>query len=173
VGLRVRHPDTWQALISQLREHRRWSQEALAERLQTDQATISRWERGAVQPGFAAQRKLEALAHEAGLQSLNGIERVVQCSPFPMLLVDRTLQVIAASPCSRFVAGKSVVQQTPDDERAHFIAFAERLEQLDFWCSGSDKAIEYSFARGLEVAGAVVVPVMARGEVFAVVQKRT
>ena len=168
----MRHPDSWQALIRQLREHRHWSQEALAEQLQTDQATVSRWERGTVQPGFAAQRKLEALADAAGLQSLNGIERVVQCSPFPMLLVDRTLQVIAASASSGFVAGRSVDQQTPEDERTHFKAFAERLEQQGFWSRECEEVMEYSFARGLDIAGAVVVPVMARGAVYAVVQKR-
>jgi transcriptional regulator with XRE-family HTH domain len=163
---------SWPELIRQIRAVRRWSQEALAEQMQTDQATVSRWERGVVQPGFGAQRKLEFIAQEAGLQSLNGIERVVQCSPYPMLLVDRNLQVIAASASSGFLAGQSVAQQTPQDEQAYLQAFAAGLEEEGFWRTDADSAIEYAFARGTEIAGAVVVRVTTRGEVFAVVQRR-
>jgi transcriptional regulator with XRE-family HTH domain len=164
---------SWPELIRQIRAVRRWSQEALAEQMQTDQATVSRWERGIVQPGFAAQRKLEFVAQEAGLQSLNGIERVVQCSPYPMLLVDRNLQVIAASASSGFLAGQSVVQQTPHDERAYLKSFAASLEEGGFWRTDAQSVIDYAFERGTEIAGAVVVRVTARGEVYAVVQKQT
>lgn len=163
---------TWPGLIRSIRKVRRWSQEELAGQLQSDQATISLWERGVVTPGFAAQQRLELLAAEAGLQSLAGIEAVVRASPYPMLLVDSQSTVVSASASSGFQAGMTVGEQTPQDERPHLDRFNAELTAKGFWEAGHAQAADYAFQRGIEVAGAVVVPVVVRGEVFAVVQKR-
>lgn len=92
----------WSALIRQIRAASHWSQDELAERMQTDQTTISRWERDLVTPGPAARRKLDSLAKELGLKSLAGVELMVRASPFPMILVNRAMLVVAASASSGF-----------------------------------------------------------------------
>ena len=162
----------WAELIQQIRKLNHWSQEALAERLRTDQATVSRWERGVTRPAFQAQQGLEALAAGAGLQSLAGIGTVVRESPFPMILVDREGLLIAASLSSGFVPGSLVSEQTPADERAFLVDFGRRLEESGFWDASDPQGVDYAFGRRLEVAGAVVVAIAVRGQVFALVQKR-
>ena len=164
--------DRWPALIREIRSARHWSQAELGEQLATDQASISRWERGVICPGYDVQQQLEALAQQFGLQSLFGVEMVVRASPFPMILVDRSLLVVAASASSGFVTGKTCVDQAAPDERRYLAAFTAELEKQDFWSASAGTRINYAFFRGVEVAGAVLVPVVVRGEVFAVVQKR-
>jgi transcriptional regulator with XRE-family HTH domain len=167
-------PDSnrWPGLIRDIRHARHWSQAELGEQLGTDQASVSRWERGVIHPGFEIQQQLEALAQQTGLQSLFGLETVVRASPFPMILVDRSQMVVASSASSGFVSGKTCVEQAAPDERRYLAAFAEELKKQDFWSASSGTRIDYAFFRGVEVAGAVLVPVVVRGEVYALVQKR-
>lgn len=162
----------WADLVRQIRSLNRWSQQTLAEHMQTDQATVSRWERGVSQPVFKARQQLEALADGAGLQSLAGIATVVRVSPFPMILLDRDGEVIAASPASGLRAGTGIVEQTPPDERGFLADFKGRLEAAGFWRAGGPASFEYAFQRGDETAGAVVVALAVRGHVYALVQKR-
>ena len=166
---------SWSALIRQIRSARHWSQDALAEYMQTDQTSVSRWERGLVVPGPAARRKLDSLANDLGRQSLAGVEPMVRTSPFPMILVARSMQVVAASASSGFHPGRSVLEQTPADEHQHFLLFYQALERQGFWEMASvhiGDSIEYAFERGVEIAGAVVVPILVGGETYALVQKR-
>lgn len=162
----------WPAFIREVRAAKHWSQADLGAFLDADQASVSRWERGLVLPGFEVRKQLESLAEEVGLQSLCGIEMIVRASPFPMILVDSGLLVVAASASSGFVSGKTCIEQTPEDERAHLVAFVEELRRVDFWSTAEGRSFDYSFARTAEVAGAVLVPVTVRGEVYAVVQRR-
>ena len=166
--------DKWPRLIRKIRDINRWSQEQLSEVMGTDQASISRWERGQIQPGMLAQEKLEVLAQEVGLQSLSGIELLVKASPFPMMLVSQERMVIAASASSGFTVGLSVVDQTPQAERDNLNAFHAYLTSGGFWSLGETLNVEplkYSFVSGMQMAGAVVVPIIVRGEVYALVQK--
>ncbi|MDP3520696.1 MAG: helix-turn-helix transcriptional regulator [Hydrogenophaga sp.] len=165
----------WSVLIRQLRASLHWSQADLAARMRTDQATVSRWERGVFLPSPSARRTLEKLALDAGVQSLAGVELIVHVSPFPMILVDRHRVVIAASATSGFLRGRSVVDQTPDDERPHLIAFCEALDDGGFWDLATQSVpgkLDYAFERGIETAGAVVVPVVVNGDTYALVQKQ-
>lgn len=165
----------WSALIRQIRATLHWSQEDLAARMKTDQATISRWERCVVLPGPAARRTLERLAQEAGVRTLAGIELLIRVSPFPMILVDRHRVVKAASDSSGFVVGTCVVAQTPADEQPHLVAFCDALDQGGFWDMATQalpRTFDYAFERGIEIAGAIVVPMVVNGDTYALVQKR-
>jgi transcriptional regulator with XRE-family HTH domain len=162
----------WAELVRKIRSRNRWSQETLAERLQTDQATVSRWERGLGRPIYAMQQKLEALAEQAGFQSLAGIATVVRESPFPMLLTDREGVVLAASVASALQPGLTVVEQTPPDERAFLEDFRSTLEACGFWSGSGPACVEYAFRRGEQEARAIVVAVSLRGQIYAVVQRR-
>lgn len=167
---------SWSALIRQIRAAAQWSQDELAERMQTDQTTISRWERELVIPGPSARRKLDSLARELDLKSLAGIEVMVRASPFPMILVSRAMLVVAASESSGFEAARTVLEQTPADEHQHFLSFQQALERQGFWEMTSvalGESIDYAFERGVDVAGAVVVPVLVGDQTYALVQKRS
>ena len=165
----------WSVLIRKIRAINRWSQEELSHVMGTDQATISRWERGQILPAAQTQEKLEALAEQVGLQSLSGIELLVNASPFPMILVDQLQMVVAASASSGFVTGVSTIDQTPEDEREHLNAFHAHLTATGFWNLAETLTVDplnYEYDKSITTTAAVVVPLVVRGEVFALVQKR-
>jgi transcriptional regulator with XRE-family HTH domain len=160
----------WGLLIAQLRQHLNWTQEQLAERLATDQATVSRWENGAAVPRQHIRQQLDELAKEAGLATAEELAAVIRASPFPMILTNRDSMVVAASPCSGFQEGSTCLEQTPKEEQANLLAFQQALEQAGFWeqhCPRQD----YAFEIGDEHRKAIVMPVTLRGVIYALVQK--
>jgi transcriptional regulator with XRE-family HTH domain len=170
-SMKNNHSSYWCQLIIQLREEKRWTQEQLAEMLQTDQATISRWECGTAEPrSLPVRETLERLAKESKLGSLGETIRLVQSSPFQMILVDRDDIVVAASASSGFQEGRACIEQTPYDERACFIEFQEKLRQSGFWQMQMPR-IDYEFAGPDQVRRAIVTRVTCWGEVYALVQK--
>ncbi|QGH74812.1 helix-turn-helix protein [Bacteriophage DSS3_MAL1] len=90
----------WGTSIKALRLRQGLKQAALADMLGLDQATVSRWERGASTPTIAVQkqvrRKIEEISGDAPiLQDL--FERVVS-SPFKVILTDvASFKTVAAS----------------------------------------------------------------------------
>jgi len=74
----------WSKLILQIRSSMILSQEQFAEAVFSNQATISRWEKGLVIPSIDKQKLIEKIAEESGLSSLNGIAEVVRESPNQM-----------------------------------------------------------------------------------------
>lgn len=162
--------DYWAAIIRNLRVALNATQEDLAAKVGTNQATISRWERGKSVPQVGARRMLEDLCRRNGLALVNDFATMVNASPFPMILVNRRGHVVAASASSGFVAGSSTVEQTPVEERALLAEFERALEDAGFW----DKARarhDYDVRVGGENRRAVVTAVSMRGEVHALVQK--
>lgn len=160
----------WSSLIVHVRSTLRLNQDAFAEKLKTTQATVSRWENGEVVPSLRNQQLIEELAAAANLASINGLVRIVNASPFPMILTDRATTVLAASESSGFIAGSSVVEQTPEDERRNFIKFTEAVVASGFW-EEEGRQFDYEFKGGSERRRAVVQSIMIRGVVYAVVQR--
>ncbi len=160
----------WSSLIVQVRNSLGLNQEAFANKLQTTQATVSRWESGEAVPSPHNQKLIEELAGLANFASINGLVKIVNASPFPMLLTDRASNVIAASQSSGFKVGLSVVEQTPQDERGNFEKFAEAVAASGFW-NGDGNRFDYEFEIGGERRRAVVQSIMIRGHVYAVVQR--
>jgi transcriptional regulator with XRE-family HTH domain len=117
----------WGMLIKSLRVSQQVSQFQLAEVLGVDQATVSRWERGLSEPHYEMRKALHGLAREAGLATLGDLTNIVNFSPFPMILVDRWQEVIAASVCSGFKPGLTVTEQTPPEEQVFLKDFATSL----------------------------------------------
>ena len=99
-------PAYWSAVIRGLRVALRASQSELAARVGTNQATISRWERGASVPQAEVRRVLEELCRLNGIMLFNDFFSIVEASPFPMILVDRRGNVAAASASSGFVVDR-------------------------------------------------------------------
>jgi len=160
----------WAELIRQIRTAFNWSQAQFAYEVQSDQATVSRWEQALVLPSYKKQRQIEVIAERINLTSLQGIADLVNSSPFSMILTDRTHQVLAASPSSGFTAGLGTVEQTPLEERAHFLGFAQSVTDSGFW-NRSGGRFDYAFKDGDVTYRAVVTSVVVRGTVYAVVQQ--
>ena len=160
----------WARVVRQIRESAKLNQMELADLLNTQQANVSRWESGATTPKRELQERLEALATQFGIQSLQGVLFVVRASPFPMLLTDQDGLVVGASASSGFTEGLTVIEQTPPDERNHFAAFQQELAERHFWSSGGNR-FDYRFQRDGQTACAVVVSVAVQGIVLAIVQQ--
>ena len=159
----------WATLIARIRMTQHWSQVQFAFEVESDQATVSRWEQGVAVPSQRKQRQIEVIAERIKLPSLQGIADVVNNSPFPMLLTDQEHHVLAASLSSGFEVGLGVVEQTPLQEREHFLGFADRVTKSGFWNQAGGR-YDYSFYTDNVIHSAVVTPVIVRGKVYAVVQ---
>lgn len=143
----------------------------MAERLGTDQTSVSRWERGLTEPQFEMRRFIEGLAQGQGLATLDHIVIAVRLSPFPMILVDRQNRVIVASATSGFTAGVSVFDETPADERENLEHFNARLESSGFWDHRCDYLHYEADINGKRQLAAVVTAIVIRGTIYALVQK--
>lgn len=162
--------DYWPALILAIRNARNWSQTTFADKVDSSQETVSRWERGAVLPSRSKQRQIEHLAEASNISSLGGISHIVRLSPYPMLLCDSNDHVIAASGSSGFQEGRSVVSQTPEFQHAFFAEFAEELKSSGFWKdSGRSRNYHFSSPEFGEFK-AVLVTVRVSGSIYCVVQ---
>lgn len=160
----------WASMIVHIRSALRLNQDELAVKLGSNQSTISRWEKGESIPTPEKQESIEKIALEANLASINGLLNIVNGSPFPMILVDRFGSVLAASESSGFKSGFRALDQTPDEEREHFQAFSDSVDQSGFWEKDGVR-FDYEFKHGGETRRAIAQSIAIRGNVFAVVQK--
>ncbi len=163
-------PSYWARLLAELRRVRNVSQVELASELGVDQASVSRWERGATEPHFDLRRTLERMAREVGLAVLEDAVIAVRLSPFPIILVDRRSRVVAASKSSGFQEDGTVEAQSPPEEREQLRAFDAELVRRGFW-EHRCPSLEYEALVGGQARRAVVTAIVVRGEVFALVQK--
>jgi len=160
----------WAKLIKSLRDCLHISQNQFSERLDIDQATVSRWERGITEPQYEMRKILHKMARDAGLATLGDLKCIVNFSPFPMILVDSCQKVYAASVSSGFKTNQSVTEQTPLEEQAFLQNFNDQLEAAGFW-KGDCPKFDYEFRTETETRLAIVIAITIRGEVFALVQK--
>jgi transcriptional regulator with XRE-family HTH domain len=160
----------WSYLIIQLRRRKHWTQERLAELLQSDQATVSRWEHAVAVPRNPVRFQLESLAREAELSTLDEAINLVRSSPFPMILVDMQRIIVAASSTSGFREDADCHDQTPREEAPHLTAFCDCLDQAGFWEQRVAR-MDYEFITDAERRRAVVTPLTVFGVTYALVQK--
>jgi len=161
----------WAEFILQLRHELGWSQGRLAEALDADQTTESRWERGLMLPRVSVRRDLETLATRGGLLTLGQVAAFVRASPFPMILVDRTGRVVAASSVSGFVEGLGVREQTPSEQHETLERFETGLAESGFWRSKAAQA-DYHHNGADGPRQAIATPISIRGETFTLVQRK-
>ncbi len=88
----------WGAEIRRLRQTRFLKQSALAEALNVDQATVSRWERNLTVPERGAQRRLREMMRQPGLDDFL-LRHVVTVAQGQILLsnIERIMQVLSVS----------------------------------------------------------------------------
>ncbi len=160
----------WAKLIKSLRYSLHISQNQFSERLDIDQATVSRWDRGLTEPQYEMRKILHEMARDAGLATLGDLTSIVKFSPFPMILVDSCQKVHAASMSSGFKTNQSVIEQTPPEEQAFLQNFTDQLEAAGFW-KGDCPKFDYEYSTETETRLAIVIAITIRGEIFALVQK--
>ncbi len=160
----------WPSLIGQVRSILQLNQHAFAEKLGTTQASVSRWEKGERIPLPEFQGKIERMAQETRVESINGLLKIVEASPFPIIITDEFANVLAASSSSGFRSGLAVFDQTPEDEQENFKKFSEALRMSGFWKEDGIR-YDYQFLTGAYLRRAVVQSIMVRGIVYAVVQR--
>lgn len=87
-----------------------------------------------------------------------------------MLLSDSNDLVIAASACSGFQEGRSVISQTPEFQHAYFSEFSRQLKDSGFWAdSGRTQDYRFSSPEFGEFR-AVLVTIRIHGSIYCVVQ---
>jgi len=163
-------PDYWSALLVQMRQTKDWSQTQLAEELGVSRDTVLRWEKELKYPSLDNQIRIGELAAALNVASVYGVVQVVNISPFPMILTDKNGMVLAASKTSGFVSGKTVTDQTPEDERENYLNFSKMVASTGFW-DRSGNTLEYVFEIDSQQKKAVIQSVGSRGHIFALVQK--
>lgn len=161
----------WASLIAQIRTTLNISQEAFAEAVYTNQATVSRWEKGLVVPSYDKQKKIEEMASQAGVSSLGGLVEVIRNSPSRMLLIDKQGFLIAASPSSEWLDNQSVFDQITDKARDNFNEFSSFINSSGFWESSGGFRLDNTLDDGERIWQSVVISVVIRSTVYAVVQQ--
>jgi len=163
-------PEYWSSVLIEIRKTKSWNQTELAKALGVSRETVSRWELGLKYPTLENQIRIGELASSLNVASVFGITQIVNISPFPMILTDRDGFVLAASKSSGFTAGRTVIDQTPPEERESFKNFSERVSSTGIW-EKSGNSVEYAVEIGDERRKAVIQSVGSRGHIFALVQK--
>ena len=163
-------PDYWSSLLLQIRETKNWTQAQLADELGISRDTVSRWEQESKYPSSENQAKIGELASSLNVASVYGISQVVDISPFPMILTDQNDFVLAASKSSGFEVGKTVVDQTPKEEKENYHKFSELVSESGFWLKAGN-SFEYEFVVHRQKRKAIIQSVGSRWHIFALVQK--
>jgi transcriptional regulator with XRE-family HTH domain len=161
----------WASLIVQIRNNLSMSQEDFAAAVFSNQATVSRWEKGLVVPTYDKQKKIELLAATNGVTSLGGVVEVVRNSPHRIILIDESDFIIAASPCSEWAENKYVGDQLSGEASKHYKLLKKHISDSGFWGNPAGERLEYSFRQQDTTWYSVIVSVAIRGTVYAVVQQ--
>lgn len=161
----------WGSLITQIRTTLNMSQEAFAAALFTNQATVSRWEKGHVVPTYEKQKKIENLAMESGVASLGGLVEVIRNSPHRMLLVDEHNFIIASSKSSEWIDNQNVIDQLSEKAVANYHEMSKIIDTSGFWKRGGGYRLDNEFDDGDKIWKSVIISVVVRGSVYAVVQQ--
>ena len=89
----------WSRLLRTVRAQQGMTQRALAERLDVNQATISRWERGCEEPSLKRRRRIRDLLRNSSESAQDRLLKMrVQYSAWPTSLVRKGAVFIATSP---------------------------------------------------------------------------
>lgn len=133
-------------VLRRLRTVRRIKQQTVAEIAGVTQATVSRWESGALNPSDAQMRRLRPLLETANdLESDQGLKRLIRASPLAVhLICDVTHRLLAASPhreaewqrSANSLAGQSLFRFATDEIR-HAEARLDGLGWFDGRVSGA------------------------------------
>lgn len=176
--------DSWRHLILSLRKARQLSQAELAEVLGTDQACVSRWERGLTKPQSRSQKKISALAGELERADPDETTSNVAQSIVDSLaghataIFDRNEICIAASQNIAHKPGRALAETTSPHERVYLDDWRRFLAEVDFWNTPRATFIYIHQSRPLKGKPPCVIPtlltsVVINGEIYCMAHFRT
>jgi len=106
----------WPALVKRLRFLSSLKQDELAQQLGVDQATVSRWERGAYVPGIPVQKRLRDILHR--LEPVIG-PAAIESMPVIAILYDR--EHIGFCCAASYSMANTVFHRRPQQMRSQMI----------------------------------------------------
>lgn len=110
----------WAREIRRFRQLNGLKQFALADVLNVDQATVSRWERGVQIPDIATQMRLRTLIQQGMPLHDRLIRHLVRHAPGLAGLLDREARILEASDPAIALLGVSLDGPSPPSARPHF-----------------------------------------------------
>ena len=131
--------EVWSKHVVGVRTRHNLSQEDLAERIGTNQATVSRWERRLSCPTYSLRKRIAALYGEPEPESdQSAITAVAQglinvVGGYGAVLFDRQEICIAASANVKHRPGVSISQTTPPWEHGYLRQWRLFMQEVDFW----------------------------------------
>lgn len=176
--------DVWADKVRQLRKQLNLSQEDLACKLQTNQCTISRWERGVTTPSFRMRSKLEALgcplttAEKTDLDVVAETAQVLfDCSRLPALLLHRDGTIMAVSsdneyhPGLKYQTGVKLRDQTFPEDMEPVIRLEQFFEAVDFWNSVNE-CFDFPYQTRGEDRCVTLTSVVINNETYCLMKKK-
>jgi transcriptional regulator with XRE-family HTH domain len=87
----------WPNLLKQYRRRHRLTQSNLAEMLNVDPSTVSRWERGRDEPALGIQRRLRSFVIPRAMRVEDVLKRLIDTSDAIAVLFDRQYRLVYSS----------------------------------------------------------------------------
>lgn len=172
--------DTWQQRISAIRKQHNLSQEQLAEMLGTNQACVSRWERGVTLPNYRSQRKIITLAREYLRDTLTtAAQSIVDgTAGYGAAIFDRNEVCIAASPHITHKIGKTLLETTRPHEHCYLDDWRRFMTEVDFWNMPGTTFTYVHESRLLpdmppQITRTLLTPVIIEGEVYCLIELKS
>ena len=159
------------------------SQEDLAEKLNTNQCTISRWERGVTTPNYRMREKLHDLEQSVPQQEKSELQIIAETaqvlidnSDRPAILMHRDGTIMAVSsdneyqPGLKYQPGIKLKDQTYPEDMALLLELERFLEQVDFWNTENENFTFPYVSRG-EPRCVSLTSVLIDSQVYCLMQK--
>jgi transcriptional regulator with XRE-family HTH domain len=177
--------EEWTNKVVELRKTLNLSQDDLAVKLETNQCTISRWERGITTPNYRMRAKLEKL-HAAYAEKeepeteLIGIvaQELFDGGSLPSMLFRRDGTVMAISsgneyqPGLKYKVGVTLADQTLPEDRDKLGALEAFLEETDFW-NTVNTCFNYPYKSRGEDRCVVLTSVKIGSQTYCLMQKKS
>ncbi len=168
----------WIKYVIELRQNLNLSQEGLAAQLETNQCTVSRWERGVTKPNYQMRAKLADLYANMRLETKDAAgsvqeiaQIIIDSSTTNSVLLHRDGTIIAVSPNLGYLPGLKLIDQTIHEELHTFRAFESFLDQVGFWDS-LNTCFEYTYRSGNKDCCSILTSLQINAQLYCMVQKK-
>ncbi|WP_457674316.1 helix-turn-helix domain-containing protein [Thiolapillus sp.] len=176
--------NNWGESVRSLRSRLNLSQEKLASLLNTNQCTISRWERGVTVPTYRMRARLKELGCESPGGSSNNHSAIAAFSQAlfdstsgPSMLLDKECTVVAMSsgheyqPGHGYVTGKTLLEQSLPEDRDMVMELMRFFDDSGFW-NTVNTCFEYPYVNQGEKRCVILTSVEFNGQTFCLMRRK-
>ena len=168
----------WSRYVLDLRCNLNLSQEGLAEKLRTNQCTVSRGERNITMPNYGMRKKLSELGSSTPQNSSTDEDQIAAaanhlfaCSAFPSILIRRDGLIVAVSPGMDYRKGLTLADQTSPEELDLLDMFETFLQETEFWKS-PNTCFAFQFRSNNQDCCNILTSIELDGKKYCLVQKK-